>query len=1478
MPLPSYVGRYRVCNEIARGGFATVVRAWDEELESFVAIKILHPNLAGDENVQLRFMEEARLLRRIRSPNVVLVHDVGRLNDGRPYFVMDFADRATLAERIRPERIDQPDPREISVLVDALADGLDAIHEAGVVHRDIKPANIFFQLARRRPVDSDATLVSGEIPSSRLVGADERILVGDLGIAKDFVKHGPLATIIGGTPLYEAPEQRDGEAKVTPASDIYSATALLWHVLTAQRPPAAEALTGRLASLPAIWHPVIEQGMALDPADRFKTIDSWRSAVHDVLAYEITITGDAVTRATPAPETACPYKGLAAFQPEDAGYFFGREALIDELVRRVQRERVLVVGGPSGSGKSSLVRAGLIPALGAGALLGSETWRVALFTPGRDPLEELHFHIAATVTSGRPAVSAEDLQARPTMARHLVSGGDAQAPLLLCIDQFEEIFTLASESQRSRFITALSAMTDPADSSVHLVIAVRADFYAACAQVPWLAERITGNQVLVGPMTRSELRRAISEPARRAGLYVERNLLEAIIDEAGDEAGSLPLVAHALVETWIRRQGNSLTLDGFRAAGGVTGAIGQTADATYEDSFGAAERNATKRLFLRLVTPGEGTPDTRRVLARSEIAYDAESAVIDRVVERLTEARLLTVDDQTVQIAHEALLRTWPRLRGWIEESRDDLRMRQRVSRAAAEWNAAEWDSDLLYRGAQLLSAQEWMAKNPDLLDELALHFLDASTAAKANAEAMAAERQRRSLRARRVAISLLSFLAVGTSVASVVAVLALRDARYNEEMAKQATTVATERFASALGTAANGLVTSDPLLALSLAAEAVARAGTGPPSYDARAALVAARQTLTGNGPFLVGSPIPAGDAIAVAIAPDGSLLATGRRDGVIEIIDTVLRRAVGPSLRAHKGGIQSLAFAPDGRRLVSAGDDGRIRLWAVAEGLGRLEEDIGQSPDVVWGVRFDPGGKSLASAAEDGTLQVWDLVQGGAAGAPLVKRSGDMLSVAFSPDGHGLIAGAGDGEIYGWALPTGDALFAPIHGAHTSDVWKLQFSPLGDRFATASSDATSVVIDFPSGRIVGSAFAGVVGINDIVFAMDGRTLIGGGNDGALHLWDVNRGELIGSSPSGHSRAIIDIEQSQDGRRLATLGRDQLIRLWAIGSGTPLAEARAVAGQSAKGLAVSADGRRLAAGDDTGRVQVWDLDTPKPPDVLSGHAHQVWAVAFSPDGNHLASGDRNGEVRLWDHQGGTTRWMRSAGQGSVWSLAFTTDGSRLIAASDGGLRVWAVDSGEPLTSVELQAARITRATLSPDSSLLAVVATDGWVRLWDVDGATMTQEFPTGDGVAWSVAFSPDGRQLATASSDEVVDLWDLRSGKRLRTLTGHAGGAIDLAFLADGVTLVVTDRSGQLHLWDLSTGRQLGASLDAHAGASWRVVVHPDGQRFATAGDDGQVKLWDKLSIASACVIGRSALDEVRRAQYLGADEPSRACESSY
>lgn len=1474
MSLPAYVGRYEVRREIARGGFAVVVEAWDEELGSPVAIKILDQSLAHDTEIQRRFLEEARLLRRVRAPNVVTVHDVGRLNDGRPYFVLDFADRGTLAARLVPV----PDPgaidsQSIMVLVDALADGLTAVHEAGLVHRDVKPANIFFQLKRRspRPHEHETAYEGG----TALVASDERVLVGDLGIAKDLSSQSSFPTVVGGTPLYQAPEQSDASAEVTPAADIYACTAVLWTLLTGQQPPPPGALPSRLSQLPEAWRALVTRGMDPDPRGRFSDMDSWRAAAYTALAPAPSRKSATATGQQPRTTAdRCPYKGLAAYQTQDAQLFCGREALVDELLQRIRLHRVLVIGGPSGSGKSSLVRAGLIPALEAGAITGSESWRIALFTPGHDPVTDLYFQIGRTEQESAAKVTLQDLLTRPTMARHLASADDPNRPLLLCIDQFEELFTLAPASQREAFFVALAAMTDPADSMVRAVVCVRADFYGACASVPWLAERITDNQVLVGPMTTPELRRAISEPARRAGLYLERGLLEAILDEAGSESGSLPLVAHALLETWLRREGNTLTLQAFKAVGGVAGAISQSAEAIYEHHSDPHEREAIRRLFLRLVTPGEGTPDTRRLLPREEIARDSSPEVMRRVVDRLTEARLLTVDDVNVQIAHEALLQTWPRLHGWIEECRDDLRTRQRISRAAAEWNAGGRDDDLLYRGTPLLSAQEWASRNADQLGPLERAFLDASAQNKARIEAVTAEKRRKAQRLRRGAVAALSLFAVGATAASVAAFLAFREAQRNEERAAIATAEARERFAGALGAAAYAHASEDPLLALFLAAESVARAEIEPPAYDARAAMLAARRSLAQPGPFLLGSPIVTTDAMAIALGPDARSMAVAGVGGTIDLTEPRTRIQRGPSLRGHRGGIRDLEFAPNGSWLVSVGADGTVRHWTLGAGLGARETLLGTIPDVVSGVDIDPTGALIASANGDGTVQLWDPLRGGALGEPFQVGPLGFKVVEFSPDRRAVVAGYNDGTLYGWKLPSREPLFEPIRGAHTSNLSSLVFSPGGEYFATASTDGSSVVFEYPTGRVLGPAFGSGMPVSVVTFSHDGNVLIGGTPNGELLLWDVVGEHLLGSRRAGHSQSIIDADLSLDGELLATLGRDQLVRLWTFESSDSPGAVLQVPGRAAKGVAFSADGGLLAAGDSDGSVRVWDLQGKELPLTLRGHQDQVWALAFAPDGLLLASADRGGELRLWNAATAALVWSAQAHDEAVWSLAFGAQGAQLISAGDTGLKLWDSTSGALVQELAHHAGRITRAVGSADGRLLATASTSGTVTLWDLPEGRILKQIAAADDLVWSVAFSQDGRRLATGSGDEVLALWDVTSGRRLAAFAGHSGGATDVAWLADGVTVVASDRSGKLHWWDTDSGRRLSDPWPAHTGASWRLAVHPDGERLATSGDDGAIRVWDDLSIARACEIGGPAMDATRRQQYLGEVERSLAC----
>lgn len=1154
-----------------------------------------------------------------------------------------------------------------------------------------------------------------------------------------------------------------------------------------------------------------------------------------------------------ARDEVSPYRGLAAFQPEDGSRFFGREGLVASLVDQLDRDRVLFVVGPSGSGKSSLVRAGLIPAVQGGAIAGSDQWPVALFSPRSNPTAELSYHLrrmadGANGSGGAPdpvsSIIATDEARRLTDSICGVRGG-----LLMVIDQFEELFTLSQRRDQEAFIELLAAVVDPAASRVRAVLAMRADFYGICATFPWLARRITANQMLVGPMSRADLHRAIEQPAVAAGFHLEDGLVDAVLEDAGSEPAALPLVSHAMAETWRRRDGRALTLSGYRAAGGVAGSISQTADALYETVFDEAERHACRRLMLRLVTPGEGSPDTRRRLPIGELDSDHDPEVSRRVAAEMIDARLLTADRDSLEIAHEALLRSWPRLRSWIEEGRDDLKTRQRIGFAAADWSMQERNPDLLYRGTTLQVALEWMTKHGDLLGPLEEDFLAAGRDAWLQEKARSEEAARRSRRVRRVAVSLLVLLALAAVGASIVAFSALGKAR--------------SRLGQALAFQASGLADSDPRASIALAVEAMSRGQAG--SVDARSALVDASQALA-DAKFVPSGPaVSVGDALTVGVSPDGQRIVTGNRDGSISIWGPAGERLAG-NIPGHTKAIEEMDFTPDGRRLVTGSDDGTVLVWDLADPTAvPAPAMLGQTGQIVWSVAVSPDGETVATASEDGTIQLWDLGSRRKRGPALANLDPDALTVAFSPDGKLLLAGNGAGQITGWS--TADRRIAiPTFTAHKSDVWEIEFDPSGAHFATASSDKSIRVWDTASHELVSEPFRTAEDVRGVI--MDGTgDVLAGDQDGRLLAAPLDGStEPVSSGP--RDAQVIDAAQGAD--TLATLGSDQRMQLWSRG-GVPTAVAIADQTAGAFGLAASPDGTRIATGDRAGNVRIFSAVTGKRElGPLRLHAGRVWGLAFSDDGSTLASGGADGDVAVIDAATGKQLPSPPRVHGGISAVLFA--GGRLLAAGgDGWVRIW---NGETLEAQLGPHSGVTAMAVSPGGTL-AVAELNGMVRLWNLrDRRPVGQVLAAKGDAVWGLAWSRDGSTLATASADEVVRLWNASSGTSTASLTPHPGGALGVAFLSDGSTIVSTSRGDwSVRLWDVERGVSVGGPLTGHRGSIWRVVALP-GQRFATSSEDGTVRIWDVLDLARACDRAKGPNDLRAQVPYLGEGEKPHAC----
>jgi WD40 repeat protein len=1140
----------------------------------------------------------------------------------------------------------------------------------------------------------------------------------------------------------------------------------------------------------------------------------------------------------------CPYRGLAAFQPDDADRFFGRDELVSDLVQRLDRDRILFVVGPSGSGKSSLVRAGLIPALRSGAILGSEGWAVALFSPRSSPTEELTYQlrrIAGWVLSDRHISPATD-------ARSLADAVcDVTGGLVMVIDQFEELFTLNRRPEQEAFVEQLQTIADSVGSRLRLTLAMRADFYGISATFPWLAWRATANQVLVGPMRRADMRKVIEQPAASAGLRLEDGLVDAVLEDAGTGSASLPLVSHAMVETWRRREGDTLTLAGYRAAGGVAGSIAQSADSLYEAAFDTDEKDACRRLMLRLVAPGEGTSDARHRLPMSDLDRDHNPEIGRKIVAEMTDARLLTIDRDTLEIAHEALLQSWPRLRRWIDDARDDLRMRQRIAHAAAEWSAQGRDADLLYRGAPLQAALEWAEERGDVLGPPEEEFLSASQEAFIAARRRSEEAARRSRRLWRIAVSTLAVLTAAAIGATVIAFSALGESR--------------SRYAQALATQARLLASSDPRTAIALAAEASARSNTDP--IDARAALVAASQTLAAR--FVPsGSPVSVGDASTVVVSPDGSLVVTGNRDGSISTWDPGAK-TLAVNVAGHAKAIEEMDITPDGRWLVSGSDDSSVILWDLAEPAAPKKTVLGRTTDIVWSVTVAPDGATAASASEDGTIRLWSLDERRRLGPIWGDRDKDAITASFSPDGELLMVGNGRGEVTGYATDSRRVVI-PTFSAHRSDVWEIEFAPGGSRFATASSDGririwkTSTHPELLAEPFERSGWD-VRGV-----LLDKKEVLAGNEEGRLLIAPSDGSARPSSFVPRHGQIV---DAAWGGGTLVTLGADQRMQVWTRGD-EPTAMEIEEHTDGAFAIGASPNGDLIATGDGDGNVRLFSTATGQLElGPVRVHDGRVWDLAFSDDGSRLASGGEDGKVEVISATTGDRIHSLPASDAPIRTVLFA--GGRLLAGGDDTMvRIW--EGQTPTEELGPHQAGITAMALAPDGAL-AVADLLGGVRLWNLESGEQMIELEAEDNTIWGLAWSTDGETLATATDDEVVKLWDAGSHSLIGSLTGHRRGALDVAFLEDGATVATTSRDGSVRLWDYAETELLGDRLEGHSESAWRVAALP-GMRFATSSEDGTVRIWDVLNPERACERAAGPLGFASLGPFLGEGEEPIAC----
>ena len=1498
---------YELKDEIGSGAYGSIHRAVQLAVGREVAVKVIRRKLANNPEFIRRFEAEAQLVARLEHPYIVPLYDYWRDPDGA-YLVMRYLRGGNLLAALEkgPWQI-----KPAAKMLEQISGALAAAHQQGIIHRDIKPANI-------------------------LLDESGNSFLTDFGIAKDLAEDGQLTATgaIIGTPNYLSPEQILNEP-VSPQTDIYSLGAVLYETLTGEKLFPDSSVANLLYShlnlpVPLVSESrpgfapqidlVIQKAMAKNPIDRYEDVQQMSADFQQAIHGGEWISEPAATqRLISNREVENPYKGLRAFQEADAEEFFGREALVQQIIKRMdpayhengrkeEYPRFLALIGPSGSGKSSVVKAGIIPALRDNAIPGSEKWFITEMVPGTHPLEELELALWPIAVDPPPSLvepMQKDIRGLLRTIRRIMPD-EPGGQLLLIIDQFEELFTLVDDQRRRFFIDSLVTAINSPRCPLHIIITLRADFYDRPLQYEMLGNLIKENSEVVLPLTSAELSWAIREPARGVGVALEEGLGESVVASLADQPGALPLLQYAMTELFERREedgrGGIMTKEAYDAIGGVHGALGRKAEEIYTN-LAEDEKEAARQLFLRLVTLGEGVEDTRRRVLRAELeginreqetengkqktgnrkqgtensrqtnrdekvgtgsspfATRHTEGVMGGVIDSFGAARLLTFDRDpvtrgpTVEVAHEALLREWGRLRRWLDESRSDVRMQRQLARAAAEWLESNRLADYLLRGARLEQFAGWAETSTVALSAAENDYLQSSIEARMvrmeqeearlqreletaqrlaeteHARAEEHEMAAAGLRRRAYGLGVVLILAMVLAVTAVFFAqqsnrnanfAALREAEAlaeaqaratSEAVAGEARKTAEEQakiaFSRELAAAALSNLDKDPERSALLVLQALDAAQT----LDAVEALhfilpnLRVKQVMVGHW-----------DQInAVDWSPDNARIVTGSDDGTARVWDS----AGGQELllwAGHEARVVDVAYSKDGSFIVTAGDrDGTAKVWDASGGeeihtlSGHRDQPNLLNPDEsnwVGTVAISPDSKIIATGGADGTAKLWDAASGTEMQSFAISDEPmAVLQVAFTPDGSGLVIfGAGptfaDGVIKIVDLQSRSELFSLVTSPETS-VGNFAISPDGKWLLVGDNPNDNKTVrlwDLETGT--GQASYNVGEHNSLDFNPDGSLFVTNQLDGGARIWETKTG-LEALRLSGHQDRVWEARFSPDGGSLATASAEGKARVWDIGP-------------SYEALTLHPFSEVASAG--------------------------VSAIELNPEGSIVATGGSQGGLALWDAQNGDLLQTLAGHDDYIGGLSFSADGRRLASAGDDHLvKLWDVATGELLFTFSSHKDWVDNVTFSPDGTKIATVGADKHAFIFDVATGAIIMDLPLAEA-AWGVGFSPDGSLLATGDAEKTITIRDVESGQVLKRIFNE-NGTDDVVFNADGSQIYAGGYDGVVRIYDVRSG-ELEREILAHQGLVWGLAGSPDGQSIATAAVDGTIRLWDAKS----------------------------------
>lgn len=1167
--------------------------------------------------------------------------------------------------------------------------------------------------------------------------------------------------------------------------------------------------------------------------------------------------------------TLQPYRGLLAFREEDAGLFFGRDVFVDLLRKAVSENSLVAVIGSSGSGKSSVVAAGLLPRM------RESNWLIAQFRPGSQPFVELANALQPLMlpdvsqSAQRSAAQslADTLQrgelrlddiCKTLYRRYPESNG-----LVLVADQFEEFLTLCTDRlQRELFQDLIVSGRQQIRESIRLgeqvlplviVTTLRADFMGRLLEYRPLADAMQDGDIKLGPMTRKELQQTIELPAQKQGVGFAPGLVERILDDVGEKTGNLPLLQFALTALWEKdaELGAELSHQAYDEIGRVQGALAYHADDVY-DALQPLQQSRAHQIFVQLVQPGEGVASTRRIATRTELGEEGW-----QLVQRLADSRLVitgrnTAGDETVEVVHEALIRDWERLGDWLREDFSFRSWQERLRGAMQQWTDSEKDRGELLRGAALAQAHGWVESHGQRLNDIEREFIDHSKQLFDDNKRIEKEQLQRELDLVNSQKNERKFKGFSTALAAVLA-LAVGAAAFawkQQQSAVQAREIAElER-----GVAQQARDRTDEALMIAESARIDAEeARTNVQAAKDEVDLLnrqilsqqlAAEAALANDSPAdrAAGLPLLLGmEAVKATLESDGHsmLVANNALRQAVRTAPTLpSRRLVG-----HDGKIEAIHFSEDGMQLVTGGNDKLVNIWDVES--GKLLHTLEGHQQRVTQARFVDNDKRIVTASMDATVRLWDSVSGnlvqtisdheGAVFDLQVSQVGDLWST-ISYDGTARIIEAISGETL------------HVLAGQEEPLYTAGFSPDGTRIATAG-DITAALWDTKTGALVQMMDTGISAIRTINFSADSRLLVIRGEDNHVDVRDATSGERI-YQLQGHDDAVIwSATFSPDSQNLLTAGGDGTVRIWSAADGNPL-KTLIGRGAAVSNAVYSPDGTLIASAAADGAATLWSTEQGKALHTMEGHQSAVTSIKFREDGQWIATAGEDGAASIWSiadliandvPDGFSLSGHGSGGQ----ALAF--DPIRAVVASagyNGALILWDTNDGSVLRKSQNPGDSAYYVDFRPDGKELISVGGSGEITFWQADNLEMITSVPVASSAAIWAQYSHNGRYVIVTSVDSTASILDAQSRKVLHKLEGHEGALFWAGFSPDDAMVATASYADNtVRIWDVETGKAIHV-LKGHSGGIYRCGFSADGQRIVTASNDTTAKIWSLKS----------------------------------